>query len=63
MSRYLVDRLLANPRIAVRGGTEVTCLDMHSSRSRLSARAAKCMSSTSDELGENGQCWDADLSL
>jgi thioredoxin reductase (NADPH) len=27
MSRYLVDRLLANPNITVRGGTEVTCLD------------------------------------
>jgi thioredoxin reductase (NADPH) len=27
MSRYLVDRLLANPRITVRGGTEVTRLD------------------------------------
>jgi thioredoxin reductase (NADPH) len=27
MSRYLVDRLLANPKITVRGGTEVTRLD------------------------------------
>jgi thioredoxin reductase (NADPH) len=27
MSRYLVDRLLANPNITVRGGTEVTRLD------------------------------------
>jgi thioredoxin reductase (NADPH) len=27
MSRYLVDRLLADPRITVRGGTEVTRLD------------------------------------
>jgi thioredoxin reductase (NADPH) len=27
MSRYLVDRLLANPKITVRGGTEVTSLD------------------------------------
>ena len=27
MSRYLVDRLLASPRITVRGGTEVTRLD------------------------------------
>jgi thioredoxin reductase (NADPH) len=27
MSRYLVDRLLANPKVTVRGGTEVTRLD------------------------------------
>jgi thioredoxin reductase (NADPH) len=27
MSRYLVDRLLANPKITVRGGTEVTRID------------------------------------
>jgi thioredoxin reductase (NADPH) len=27
MSRYLVDRLLANPKITVRGGTEITRLD------------------------------------
>jgi thioredoxin reductase (NADPH) len=27
MSRYLVDRLLASPKITVRGGTEVTRLD------------------------------------
>ena len=27
MSRYLVDRLLANPKITVRGGTEVARLD------------------------------------
>ena len=27
MSQYLVDRLLADPKITVRGGTEVTRLD------------------------------------